>query len=52
MALIAHLGNFITHIKYIGMLTKHALSRISLAPYDSNLPFQPSILFMILSTMG
>jgi hypothetical protein len=30
MTLIAHLGNMITYIKYIGILAKQDLSKISL----------------------
>jgi hypothetical protein len=32
MALTAHLENLITDIMYIGMLAKHALSKVNLEP--------------------
>jgi hypothetical protein len=44
------LGEFITDIRYMGMLAKQALSQVNLAPYDSNMPFHLAIFLIILST--
>jgi hypothetical protein len=41
IASMAHLGNLVIDIRYTGILAKHALSNVSLAPYDISLPFHP-----------
>jgi hypothetical protein len=44
------LGNLMTDIRYMGILAKQALSKVSLAPYESSMPFHLDILAIILST--
>jgi hypothetical protein len=41
IASMAHLGNLMIDIRYTGILAKHALSNVSLAPFDRSLPFHP-----------
>ena len=49
---IAHLENLITESKYIGILARHDLSKVSFPALESSLPFQPATLLINLSTTG
>ena len=46
------LGRRYIDMLYIGMLLRHAFSRVSLPPRDRTPPFQPSSLLLIFSTKG
>jgi hypothetical protein len=41
MASIAHLGNLITNIKYIGILARHDFNNVNPALYESSFPLHP-----------